>query len=371
MANKGHLKILKQGMEVWNHWREENPDVRPDLSGAHLNGANLSGADLSGADLTRVRLIMARLGQADLSKADLSGADLSGADLTEVDLIEADLRWADLRKADLSGADLSGADLSEANLSRAKIANGNLRGVTLNGTVLFGADLTNADLSEAKVGLTVFANNDLSTVKGLESVHHFEFSSVSIDTIYRSRGNIPEAFLRGAGVPDTFISYISALTGKATQYYSCFLSYSSKDNAFAERLYADLQAVGIRCWFAPEDMGAGTKIRQTIDQSIRLHDKLLLVLSKNTVTSEWVRREVEVALKRERETGRTVLFPIRLDDTVMGAEEPWILDIRHTRHIGDFSLWEDRDYYQKALSRLVRDLAVSVAAETDKQERAQ
>jgi hypothetical protein len=41
MADKKQLKILKQGVEVWNRWRKENPDVRIDLSGAKLVRADL------------------------------------------------------------------------------------------------------------------------------------------------------------------------------------------------------------------------------------------------------------------------------------------------------------------------------------------
>jgi hypothetical protein len=34
MANQQHLAILKQGVEVWNQWRKEHPEIRPDLSEA-------------------------------------------------------------------------------------------------------------------------------------------------------------------------------------------------------------------------------------------------------------------------------------------------------------------------------------------------
>src|SRR5437773_9205820 len=106
-------------------------------------------------------------------------------------------------------------------------------------------------------------------------------------------------------------------------FYSCFISYSSKDHAFAKRLYADLQSSGVRCWFAPEDLKVGDKIRPRIDESIRLHDKLMLVLSQHSITSQWVEQEVEAALSRESKENRTVLFPIRLDKAVMEIEGGW------------------------------------------------
>ena len=57
MANEEHLRILKQGVEVWNQWRGKNPEVRPDLSGADLSDANLSETDLSGANLIGANLL--------------------------------------------------------------------------------------------------------------------------------------------------------------------------------------------------------------------------------------------------------------------------------------------------------------------------
>jgi hypothetical protein len=68
------------------------------------------------------------------------------------------------------------------------------------------------------------------------------------------RGNIPEVFRRGAGVPDEMITYSKSLVGQPFQYHSCFISYSSRDEALAQRLHADLQDNGVRCWFAPEDL---------------------------------------------------------------------------------------------------------------------
>ena len=101
MANEEHVKILKQGFEVWNKWRKENRGVSPDLSGANLSKARLSGTDLSGAILMRTNL---------------RGAILRGVDLNGADLIRADLRGAILEEANLSGADLREANLSGANI---------------------------------------------------------------------------------------------------------------------------------------------------------------------------------------------------------------------------------------------------------------
>ena len=151
------------------------------------------------------------------------------------------------------------------------------------------------------------------------------------------------------------------------QFYSCFISYSSKDQPFAERLHSELQGKGVRCWYAPEDLKIGEKIRVGIDESIRIHDKLLLVLSKKSVASDWVEKEVETAMEKERQQKRVVLFPIRLDDAVMKIETGWPADIRRSRNIGDFKKWKTHDTYQKAFERLLRDLKAkeSIGAKQD------
>ena len=252
----------------------------------------------------------------------------------------------DLRGANLIAANLGGADLTAANLG--------------------GAHLARANLTKATIWYTAFGDNDLSDVKGLETVHHGGPSTIGIDTIYKSKGNIPEVFLRGCGVPKDFIVYMKSLVGKPIEFYSCFISYSSKDDDFAQRLYADLQAKNVRCWFAPEDLKIGEKFRMRIDEAIRIHDKLLLVLSGSSVRSAWVEKEVETAFEKERrQDNKPVLFPIRLDDAVMKTDQAWAADIRRTRHIGDFRTWKDHDAYQKAFARLLRDLKAEKPSAAD------
>lgn len=374
MANPEHLALLKNSVAGWNEWRKENANSIPDLSLADLRGAvlreanltrtDLGGAfvreaDLGGADLRQADLIHANLTQCDLTRADLGGAYLSyancsGANLRQVLMIGADLTGADLRAADLNEAILSRATFREAYLSKAILSEADL-----NGTDLSGADLSDADFTKAYCGFTSFANVDLSAVKGLAAVTHYGPSTIGVDTIFKSGGNIPEVFLLGAGVPDHFIAYIRSLVGKAIEFYSCFISFSTKDREFAEKLYADLKTKGVRCYFAPEHLKIGDKFTDRIEESIRLYDKLLIVLSERAIASPWVRREVEAALEREDRQKNTILFPIRVDDGVTETNEAWAADIRRTRHIGDFSRWKDHDSYELAFNRLLRDLRQS------------
>ena len=337
MANPAHVKILRRGAEVWNKWREGNPRTEIDLVGVCVTGLELPSINLRGLNLSGSRLM----------DNDFSGADFRDAHLPEVHLCDCVLN-----EADFSRAFAVYVNLSDAKLNRAKFQRTYFEYVNLS-----FAELKGADFAGVTMDATVFGDNDLSEVQGLETVHHRGPSTVGIDTILRSRGKIPEDFLRGCGVPEDFIIYMESLVGKPIELYSCFISYSSKDDDFAKRLHVDLQAQKVRCWFAPEDLKIGDKFRTRIDEAVRVHDKLLLVLSKNSVNSAWVEKEVETAFEKEhRQGGKPVLFPIRLDDAVVQTDQAWAADIRRTRHIGDFTHWKDHDAYQQAFQRLLRDL---------------
>jgi TIR domain/Pentapeptide repeats (8 copies) len=237
--NQELVDLLRKNIKEWNKWRSQ-----------HLNTA------------------------VDLSRANLIGADLSYATLTY-----AILSYAHLRGANLSYANLIGANLSYANLIGANLIN---------------ADLSAADLSECIVNHTQFGDRDFRTIKDLDTIRHGGPSSLSINSIYESEGDIPEAFVRGTGAPDSFIEYMHALAARPIDYYTCFLSYSHEDQEFTKRLYADLQAEGVRCWYAPHELIQGDYYRDKIATSIRVYDKLILILTEHSVNSEWVEREVKM-----------------------------------------------------------------------------
>jgi uncharacterized protein YjbI with pentapeptide repeats len=91
MSNPDHINKLMEGAASWNAWRDRNPTLRPDLSGANLTDlslgyGNLSGADLSGADLSKAVLFNCALFEANLTGANLHWAYLGGSILMKVNL---------------------------------------------------------------------------------------------------------------------------------------------------------------------------------------------------------------------------------------------------------------------------------------------
>ncbi len=162
----------------------------------------------------------------------------------------------------------------------------------------------------------------------------------------------------------------SALSGiqpqvanKPIDFCSYFISYSWFDQPFATRLLDDLQSVGVRCWLDPKDIKVADSVLPQIDLSMQVHDKVLLVLSDSSVRSDWVNIEIQNALKLEQERNQTILFPVRLDDAILGATVPGVERVRE-KHILDFRDWHNDSSYQRAFSRLVRDLAISTSVES-------
>jgi hypothetical protein len=316
------LDIINQGPDIWNAWREKYPDLKPSLNYVTLDNANLR--------------------RANLTYANLSFASLCGADLTA-----ADLRFANLTNANLKNANLSSADLQFSTLCDAKLEDTNFEGTM--------------------IGQTWFCNNDLSATRNLRAVWHSGPSTIGIDTLYKSDGNIPEEFLREAGVPEDFIIFIPSLVGQAIQFYSCFISYSHQDEEFSRRLHSRMRSENLRVWYAPEDIKAGRKLHEEIFRAIQIHDKLLLVLSKNSMKSEWVMTEVRRARKVEQLENRRKLFPIRLVD--FSALQQWecfdadsgkdlATEVREY-YIPDFSNWKEHESFEKGFARLLRDLKTS------------
>jgi Pentapeptide repeats (8 copies) len=251
MADPKQLALLKRGAKAWNDgWNVLTPV--PDLVGADMRGADLRGVsffqtdlDNLGAHLDHINLIGAKLQGADFSRAYLRHAWLSGADLAN----------AKFRGAFLDGADFSDTQLYGTNFEPAEtMMFGNSRPVSVSGTTFDKAQLIGTKFRDVAFDHTSFTGSvmrgvwfigvDFAGATGLEHVIHKGPSVIDVATIYSSGGRIPDVFLRGCGVRDSLIVFQRSLVGHAVQFFSCFISYSSRDQGFAERLHADLQSHG-------------------------------------------------------------------------------------------------------------------------------
>ncbi len=349
MANPEHVAKLKEGVKAWNKWRLDN--LQSDEFGAEPWVVDLDGADLQGAHLYMVNLSLA-----DLKSANLENTVLVGANLHFSNLIGANLAGATLISADLTNSFLHGADLS-----RADLANANLSGAKFNG----------ANLDRAKFNQTAVLCTGLASALHLNTVEHRGPSYVATSTLVDSQGLLPEEFLKGCGLSD-WETYNADLHApdlcpiKVTEiqqqifdermkgFFLCgvFISYSQKNNAFADRLHTQLQSAKANVWLDRHDLVAGPLTKQ-IDKAIRINDVLLLVLSKDSVKSEWVAWELDRARRAKEDSGREILCPVALDESWKQAAEShprW--NVLTDYNILDFSDWENDESFGTQFKKL-------------------
>jgi uncharacterized protein YjbI with pentapeptide repeats len=192
MANQNHLLLLED-VELWNQWRQRQPEIIPDLSGANLQGKELQGINLSQTNLIEVNLSNTNLTEANLSKASLRKANLRGSNirranlyqtfLTEADLTGAYISQSDLSKVTLCGANCTSANLSESYLIGAKLRNAIFRKADLSGAFLTEADLIGADFYGANLSQV-----DLTKVEAVQA----DFTKANLSGICFSSWNIDQ-----------------------------------------------------------------------------------------------------------------------------------------------------------------------------------
>jgi hypothetical protein len=301
-------------------------------------------------------------------EADFRVANFTKARVDSADLRSANFSRANLRKAAFTGANLTGANLSKANLSEAILVEANLKRADLKGANFLGAILVATSISDL----------DLSNVVGLQDVQHVGPSYVSTDTLVQSKGQLPEAFLRGCGLSDWEIEQAKLYdpdlsnqeideilyrvhnlrANQALQISPLFISYSHSDGKFVDKMGDHLSKKGIRFWRDIHDLKAG-KIEKQIDQAISQNRTVLLVLSENSFKSDWVQHEVRQAREEEQKSGRDVLCPITLDPTWNYKDNRWpkrIMEQIMEYNILDFSEWQDDSKFESMFRKLLDGL---------------
>lgn len=372
MADPAAVRLLRAGHEQWNSGRTELlvKHGRIDLTNLESTDLLLTGykfyqTDFSGSKLEHIRLNDCWAFECWFRECDLTRLNTANSSFSQCAFGKTQLVRAELHTSKFDTCDFDFANLSDALLQKCTFEGSSLFGTCLARAILDrvhfdDVDFTGAEFTESILAHLSVTRSDLGAAKDLDTARHARPSSIGIDTLVMSRGRLPLEFLRRTGMPDDLIEHESQRRTTASTYQSCFISYSSDDETFARRLHQDLERAGIRTWFAPRDLKIGDPLRPAIDKSIGLHDKLLIVLSKSSMSSQWVEQEVESALARERREKTLVLFPICVDDAIFMAGEGWAALLRHTRYIGDFRRWSNIADYNNSFTRLVRDLKKSV-----------
>lgn len=342
MASPDHLSVLKRGVEAWNAWRTDNPSIVPDLEGAEIVQGEFRGANFQ---------------RANLISSVLRGTNLRDANLREANLTRSNLRGAYLRKADL----------------RHSI----LRHCNLVGTNLIGANCDGADFDSAICWDTFFVAIDLSRAHSLERCFHRGPSTIDRRTLALS-GELPGKFLQGCGlaaweidlarlysaklrqsdIAEILRSVESTRSTHGIQLNSLFISYSHSDRDFVDCIGTALTDAGIVYWRDLHDAPAGP-LEHIVTKAIEQNPVVLLVLSKNSVESDWVEFEAQEARKLERRLKRHVLCPVALDDHWKNSAWSAVLRTQIVKYnVLDFSNWRDSDLLTRQFYRLLSGLAL-------------
>ncbi len=345
-----------------------------DLSDADFTGCDFRMADLSGANLTNAHLFRASLPHANLTGSQLVGcsltrANLSNSNLRHATLKGADLSYARLSYANLQSADLSGANLTSADLSWANISGANLRGATITTTSLLMSNLSGADLRGARIvragldsailhqaiaGGTLFANCDLRTVIGLETMNHAAPSAISLDTLAQSGGRIPRQFLLGAGVAEPLIAAQDVMKSERRTFPTTLLVSAMADEGLAERLRTSLHAAQIPAWllFADDENALNTG-EASLDHTV-YYDRLALLCTDAALENPLTSRYFAELVRAAKQPNSAPLIALAFGDLVYERKDRLCNQLRNADCL-DFRTGENA-----AIESLVRELSAPV-----------
>lgn len=111
-----------------------------------------------------------------------------------------------------------------------------------------------------------------------------------------------------------------------------FISYSSRDYNTAQTIRKVLENNSIECWMAPESIPMGSDYACEIPDAIEKCSAFLLVLSKCAQESNWVPKELDLAI-----TYNKVIIPFQIDDEML--TKPFNFGLLMCRGLRPFTIW--------------------------------
>jgi uncharacterized protein YjbI with pentapeptide repeats len=399
MADARQVELLRQGVTVWNDWRSRQPDVPVDLREADLEGLTLTDANLREVDLARANCRRTILNRSDLTYANCSLADFNEASLRSANLDAATFEGANLTEVRMAHVrarsfkpdrDMYGGtpptSFRRSIMRNALISHGlfqetifeaaDLTGANLIGSTFIMVSLQDANLAGATLGRNTFHNSDVRRCRGLADLNVTAPIAIDNMTLRQAQGQLPRRFLTAAGLTDVECAlarlYDPALTAEQVsdiaytivdrrlegpiQKPRVFISYSRADIEFVDVLERELIQRRIRCWRDVHHLNAG-RLDAQIDRAIRMNPIVIVVLSTNSMGSDWVEWELTRARHLERTAGSDMICPITIDAAWEAPQwSPILVNQMKKYNILDLSEWRDADALRDQMRRLVDGL---------------
>lgn len=181
--------------------------------------------------------------------------------------------------------------------------------------------------------------------------HNYEKAAIAPAVSWATTANVLDLNVRVETLVNEAVAAKEVRHATNEQERIAFISHSSKDKPFVRRLAGDLVANGVRVWIDEQRILVGDPIPEKIAQGLAESDFFLVVVSKNSVASAWVQKELSGALVHEIERRKVTVMPIRLDDAEM---PPTIKD----KSYADF-----RNSYDEGLKKLLDSIRARKAGE--------
>lgn len=234
-----------------------------------------------------------------------------------------------------------------------------LRYCMFNNTILYESSFVDCQL---------MANTIIKT----EKLRFENKASIDLQTILKSEDLDPDILVHYFNINDRDIKTIIGKVTNKVEYKKIFISFSFKDKKFADRLYAELCANGIRAFFWVIDAPPGRQLEDIMTTGIRGHDKTLFIASENSLKSPACQYELSESRKKQAETWEDIIFPLHIDDFLFQVQKSQIrpidrvdeywANIEEIRRVNstDMSAFNkdriDKKKFKEAVIRIVREL---------------